>query len=78
MCSTALALVFPALCDIALRTCPVEEGRLQSRSTTGQAFRFFMDGFTLILALTGFLTGMLLILTHTFFLYHISVTIKFN
>ncbi|KAK9500906.1 hypothetical protein O3M35_002071 [Rhynocoris fuscipes] len=57
MCSAALALVFPALCDIALRTCPIEEGRLQSKSTARQAWRFFLDAITLIIAITGFITG---------------------
>ena len=29
--STALALLYPALCDIALRTCPESEGRLKTK-----------------------------------------------
>uniref|UniRef100_A0A0A9XNH4 Proton-coupled amino acid transporter 1 n=1 Tax=Lygus hesperus TaxID=30085 RepID=A0A0A9XNH4_LYGHE len=52
--STALALLYPALCDIALRTCPEAEGRLKTKD---ELFRYFMDGITLIVALFGFTFG---------------------
>ncbi|XP_014261754.1 proton-coupled amino acid transporter 1 isoform X2 [Cimex lectularius] len=52
--STALALVYPALCDIAIRTCPPEEGPLK---TSDNILRLLLDVITLIVAFIGFILG---------------------
>ncbi|KAK9500905.1 hypothetical protein O3M35_002070 [Rhynocoris fuscipes] len=55
MCSTTLALVLPALCDISLRSCPVEDSR--SRPSSTLILRYTMDAISLILAVVACLTG---------------------
>lgn len=57
MCSTTLSLVLPALCDISLRACPQEDGRLVPSSYCAQIFRYLMDVITLILAVIACFTG---------------------
>ncbi|BES98317.1 amino acid transporter [Nesidiocoris tenuis] len=52
--SSALALVYPAMSDIALRTCPEAEGPLRTKD---QFFRFVLDGILLLVALFGFTFG---------------------
>ncbi|KAL1117019.1 hypothetical protein AAG570_004347 [Ranatra chinensis] len=52
--STALALVFPALSDMALRCAPPANGPLKSKH---HFFRLSIDAVTLIVAFVGFVSG---------------------
>ncbi|XP_073974223.1 proton-coupled amino acid transporter 1-like [Rhodnius prolixus] len=57
VCSTTLSLVLPALCDISLRACPEDEGRLMASSKCNQVFRYLMNGISLFLAAIASTTG---------------------
>lgn len=57
VCSTTLSLVLPALCDISLRACPEDEGRLMASSKCNQVLRYLMNGISLFLAAIASTTG---------------------